>query len=43
MWFTTDKVEHTSPVLITRVSRPLVTAKEENVIWFLDAPTGVNK
>ena len=37
-WFSEDKPVHISPVLVTGVSRPLVIAKEGNIIWFLDAP-----
>lgn len=38
IWFSEDKIEETSAILISRVSKPLVIAKEENLIWFLDAP-----
>ncbi len=44
LWFSEDvKVEHTSPILISKASQPLVIAKDEDLIWFLDAPVSGNQ
>lgn len=38
MWFSEEKIEETSAILISRVSNPLGIAKEDKLIWFLNAP-----
>ncbi|KAL9984626.1 hypothetical protein ACROYT_G006940 [Oculina patagonica] len=37
------KVEQMSPILISKASQPPVIAKEEDLIWFLDAPVSGNQ
>ena len=41
--YSANKVEQTSPILISKASRPLVIAQEGEFIWFLDAPISGNQ
>lgn len=43
IFYSVNKVEQTSPILISKASQPLVIAKEGEFIWFLDAPISGNQ